>query len=153
MPNITTLRNAVSTVQEATELLSTATQLGMPIPAPQGTHAYLYKLSYTPKELRKTVKDLQLHTTYETALQSLVEVAADIASLRGDSPWACTDFYNDVTPEQWKADMGGYTQRHAQAKAAARKEYLATHTPREIIETLLGPENQYWEIVQIRIRP
>ena len=58
MPNITTLRNAVSTVQEATELLSTATQLGMSIPAPQGTHVYLYKLSYTPKELRKTVKDL-----------------------------------------------------------------------------------------------
>lgn len=85
------------------------------------------------------------HHTYEEALAELARYAVncnDTPDTVYQSPWGCSEFYDTVT-------MPGWPSRERTAQDNARNYWVAEHTDRQIVETLLGAEHTTWTVLAI----
>jgi hypothetical protein len=147
-------------LQQAIDLIATAAALGLPVPAPAGTTAYTWhapRLEQDPDARRRgqaAVLTPGIHASYDTALTGLADAAIafhDTTRRVAAAPWACPDFFDAVTGEQWRSDMPGWLAAHRTAQDQARDVWLTGRTPLDIVLELLGSSGRDWTVHPVTI--
>lgn len=168
MPSTITLPtgHTVPVVDAARDLIATAAALGLDIPAPAGTTVHQIQLhpyhhganhdGYYTATIHTLGTPTSIHTTEAGALHVLADWAVrihDTERLVRRTPWACPGFFENVSSDEWRADMPGWVRRHRAAQDVARDIWVAEHSPLEIVEELLGARGKHWDITLVTINP
>jgi hypothetical protein len=128
-------------IDQARDLLATAATLGLPVSAPAGTTVYYYQVVVNRGLLTSSTPEIcaGIHATYDGAIQALADLAItvhDTTRRVAGSPWGCPDFWADVTGEQWRSDMPGWTAAYRAAQDHARDTWITGRTPQQILDAL-----------------